>query len=104
MGRGGRGQESGDPILFLIFLRVGLKEACMPKFSFLGIFFTTGLDGRAARRLEESKIRLTQPSLAGSGAELGNSNTFQGLLEFTTYSYFRFGNVKFNLFSQKSNT
>jgi hypothetical protein len=28
--------------------------------------------GRAGGRLEESKIRLTQPSLAGTGAELGN--------------------------------
>jgi hypothetical protein len=26
----------------------------------------------AAGRLEELKLRLTQPSLAGSGAELGN--------------------------------
>jgi hypothetical protein len=29
-------------------------------------------DGRPARRLEELKVRLTQPSLAGTGAELGN--------------------------------
>ena len=28
--------------------------------------------GRTGGRLEESKIRLTQPSLAGTGAELGN--------------------------------
>ena len=30
------------------------------------------MGGRPAWRLEKSKIRLTQPSLAGSGAELGN--------------------------------
>jgi hypothetical protein len=67
-------------IFFLIFLLVGLKEACMPNFSFLGSYFTTSPDGRADGRLgrrpagllEESKIRLTQPSLAGTGAELGN--------------------------------
>jgi hypothetical protein len=30
------------------------------------------MEGRPAGQLEESKIRLTQPSLAGTGAELGN--------------------------------
>ena len=36
------------PIFVLIFLLVGLKEACMPNFSFLGSFFTASPDGRAA--------------------------------------------------------
>jgi hypothetical protein len=48
----------------------------MLNFSFLQSFFTTSPDGRAdgrpGGRLEESKIRLTLPSLAGTGAELGN--------------------------------
>jgi hypothetical protein len=48
----------------------------MPNFSFLGSFSGTSLGGRAAgrpggRMLDFSKLRLTQPSLAGSGAELG---------------------------------
>ena len=59
-------------LLHGVFLLVWLKEACMPNFSFLGSYFTTSPDGRAYGRLEESKIRLTQPSLAGTGAELGN--------------------------------
>ena len=57
---------------FLIFLLVVLKEACMSNFSILGPYFTTIPDGWAGGRLEESKLRLTHPSLAGSGAELGN--------------------------------
>ena len=56
------------PIFFLIFLLVGLKEACMLNSSFLRSFFTTSPGGG----LEELKIRLTQSSLAGTGAELGN--------------------------------
>ena len=60
----------------MIFLLVGLKEAYMLNFSFLRSYFTTSPGGRPAGRpagrLEESKIRLTQPSLAGTGAELGN--------------------------------
>ena len=32
------------------------------------------MDGRLARRLDESKLRLTQPSLAGSGPELGKNS------------------------------
>ena len=62
------------PICFLIFLLGGLKEACMPNFSFLGSFLQLFhyYSGRAARQLEELKIRRTQPILAGTGAELGN--------------------------------
>ena len=67
---------------FLIFLLVGLKEACIPNFSFLGMYFTTSPDGRADGRpggqLEESKIRLTQPSLAETGAEIGNFRIIYG--------------------------
>ena len=59
-------------IVFWIFLLVGLKEACMPNFSLLGSYFTTTPVGwRASGWLKESKIRLTQPSLARTGAELG---------------------------------
>jgi hypothetical protein len=51
-----------------------LKEACMSNFSFLGSFSGTSPDGRAGGRvLEETKLKLTQPSLAGTGAELGNT-------------------------------
>ena len=31
----------GTPIFFLIFVLVGLKEACMSNFSFLGSFYGT---------------------------------------------------------------
>ena len=72
---GGWGQVT---IIFslLIFLLAWFKEACMLNFSFQQSYFTTSPDGRAdGRRLEESKIRLTQPSLAGTGAELGNDGS-----------------------------
>ena len=59
------------PFLFLIFVLVGLKEACMLNFSFLGSFSGTS-PGAAGRMLDISILRLTQPSLAGSGALLGN--------------------------------
>ena len=39
---------SYDLIVFFIFLLVGLKEACMPNFSFRGIYFTTSPGGRRA--------------------------------------------------------
>jgi hypothetical protein len=38
----------------------------------ISCLFTTSPEGWAAGRLKESKIRLTQPSLGGTGAELGN--------------------------------
>ena len=69
------------PILFVIFLLVGLKEACMSNFSFLGCYFTTIPDGRAGGRLEESKLMLTQPSLAGSGAELGKMDQVEHFVD-----------------------
>ena len=64
-----------DPNCF-IFLLVGLKEACMPKFSFLGSFlqlfhyYSRWPGGEAAGGI---KIGLTQPSLDGTWAELGNN-------------------------------
>ena len=69
-----RGREGQVTPIFWIFLLVGLKEACMPNFSFLGSFLQLFhyYSGRAARQLEELKIRRTQPVLAGTGAELGN--------------------------------
>ena len=63
------GGGGGNTIFFLIFVLVGLKEACMSNFSFLGSFSGTSPGGRV---LDISKLRLTQPSLAGSVAELGN--------------------------------
>ena len=39
------------------------------------------MGGWADGRLEESKIRLTQPSLAGTGAELGNINVNSKMLK-----------------------
>ena len=74
----------------MIVLLIGLKEAEMLDFSFPGSYFTTSpgcggyvvlvaeamwfwLRRLCVGRLEESKIRLTQPSLPGTGAELGKS-------------------------------
>ena len=63
------GEGGGHQYFFLIFVLVGLKEACMSNFSFLGSFYGTSPGGRV---LDISKLRLTQPSLAGSWTELGN--------------------------------
>jgi hypothetical protein len=62
-------------VLLRKFLLVGLKEACMPNFSIIGSFlhyYSRRVAG--GRRLEELKLKLTQPSLAGFEAELGNNN------------------------------
>ena len=68
------GGGGGNTIFFLIFVLVGLKEACMSNFSFLGSFSGTSPGGRV---LDISKLRLSQPSLAGSWAELGNDLGFK---------------------------
>ena len=65
------GGGGGNTIFFLIFVLVGLKEACMSNFSFLGSFSGTSPGRPGGRMLDISKLRLTQPSLAGSWAELG---------------------------------
>ena len=56
--------------MFLIFVLVGLKEACMLNFSFLGSFSGTS----PGRVLDISKLRLTQSSLAGSWPDLGKNS------------------------------
>jgi hypothetical protein len=83
------GGGAGDPNFFLIFLLVGLKEACMLNFSFLGSYFTTIPGGWAGGRLEESKLMLTQPSLAGSWPELGNREIYASLEIFVKEMRFR---------------
>ena len=57
----------------MIFVLVGLIEACMSNFSFLGSFSGTSPGRAGGQMLDISKLRLTQPSLAGSWAELGNT-------------------------------
>ena len=42
----------------------------------ISCYFTTSPGGRAGGLLEKSILRLTQPSLAGTGAELGNNESF----------------------------
>ena len=42
------------------------------KVKLISCLFTTSQGGRPAGRLEESKLSLTQSSLAGTGAELSN--------------------------------
>jgi hypothetical protein len=68
--RGGGGLPN---FLLLIFVLVGWKKADMSNFSFLGNFSGTSPGQAAGRMLDFSKLRLTQPSLAGSGAELGHT-------------------------------
>ena len=41
--------------------------------NFKNCYFTTILDGQAGRLQEKPKRRLTQPSLAGTGVERGNT-------------------------------
>ena len=45
----------------------------MSNFSFIGSFSGTSPGRPGGRMLDFSKLRLTQPSLAGSGAEFGNN-------------------------------
>ena len=73
MTAGGWGEGEERPFYF-IFVLVGLKEACMSNFSFLGSFSGTSPGRAGGRVLDFSKLRLSQPSLAGSWAELGNSH------------------------------
>ena len=52
-----------------------LLESKLCYFPAISLLFRTAgrADGRADGRLEKSILRLTQPSLAGTGAELGKS-------------------------------
>ena len=63
MTAGGTG-GGGNTIFLLIFVLVGLKEACMSNFSFFGSFSGTIPGDRAGGRvLDIAKIQLTQSSL-----------------------------------------
>ena len=56
------GGGGGNTIFFLIFVLVGLKEACMSNFSFLGSFSGTSPGGRAGAGYFKIKANSVQLS------------------------------------------
>ena len=53
------GSGGGNTIFFLIFVLVGLKEACMSNFSFLGSFSGTSPGGRPGGRAGAGYFKIT---------------------------------------------
>ena len=60
------------PIFFLIFLLVGLKEACMPNFSFLGCLevVVLWLETKTKNNKKQNSVEL-EATLAPAEAEVG---------------------------------